>query len=66
MTEFNKAYNDTKKGNYSYATSADEEDEEGLHTRGRGRRRVSRLPPVIKTEQNPLLGHATLAADHQT
>jgi hypothetical protein len=28
MSEFNKAYNDTKKGNYSYATSADEEEED--------------------------------------
>ena len=28
MTDFNRAYNDAKKGNYSYTSSADEEDEE--------------------------------------
>jgi len=28
MTDFNRAYNDAKKGNYSYTSSADEEDED--------------------------------------
>jgi hypothetical protein len=28
MSEFNRAYNDAKKGNYSYTSSADEEEED--------------------------------------
>jgi hypothetical protein len=28
MTDFNRAYNDAKKGNYSYTSSADEEEED--------------------------------------